>query len=96
MLFAALVANDWVIIIPVIVTGILQILQMILSHFKGVKQTENVNKVAEKVEAVRINSNGLTERLVETTKRESYAQGLLDGRIEAAVGSSQKKPESVQ
>lgn len=91
-------ANGWAIIIGAIFMGVLQVLQMILSHLKGVQQAatasevkqtlaaatekheENLKDVASKVEAVRVNSNGLTERLVETASKEAYARGLLDGQ----------------
>lgn len=91
-------ANGWAIIIGAIFMGVLQVLQMVLSHLKGVKQEaaaadvkntlaevtekheEKLKDVASKVEAVRINSNGLTERLVETASKEAYARGLLDGQ----------------
>lgn len=73
-------ANGWAIIIGAIFMGVLQVLQMVLSHLKGVKQEATVKEVVSKVEAVRVNSNGLTERLVETASKEAYARGLLDGQ----------------
>lgn len=76
----ALDANGWAIIIGAIFMGVLQVLQMILSHLKGVKQAATVQEVASKVEAVRVNSNGLTERLVDTASKEAYARGLLEGQ----------------
>jgi len=74
----ALDANGWAIIIGAIFMGILQVLQMVLSHLKGVQQAAIAKEVASKVEQVRINSNGITHRLVETATKEAYARGLLD------------------
>lgn len=76
----ALDANGWAIIIGAIFMGVLQVLQMVLSHLKGVKQAATVKEVVSKVEAVRINSNGLTEKLVATASKEAYARGLLEGQ----------------
>lgn len=50
------------------------------------KQDAKLDQVAEKVEAVHVATNSLTDRLVETTKVEAHAAGVKEEKERSGTG----------